>query len=70
MNQLRELDPVMRAGLPALERLLDRLADVMFDAEEARDVLLGDDASALRWVDPHLRNVYDEINQLMKRLCD
>ena len=59
-----------REVLPAHERVLDRLADLLFDADEVLDMLRADDAATVRWVEPHLQIVYDEVNGVMKRLCD
>jgi hypothetical protein len=56
--------------LPAHERVLDRLADLLFDADEVLDMLRADDAKSIRWLEPHLQIVYDELNGVMKKLCD
>ena len=54
----------------AHERVLDRLADLLFDADEVLDMLRAEDAVSIRWVEPHLQIVYDELNGVMKKLCD
>lgn len=59
-----------RDVLPAHERVLDRLADLLFDADEVLDMLRADDAVNVRWLEPHLQIVYDEVNGMMKKLCD
>lgn len=56
--------------LPLQERVLDRLADLMLGADEVLDMLAAGDAASMRWAEPHLRIVYDEINGVMKRICD
>lgn len=56
--------------LPTQERVVDRLADLMLGADEVLDMLRARDASQIRWLEPHVRGLYDEVNELMKRLCD
>jgi hypothetical protein len=58
------------AVIAAHERVLDRLADLLLDADEVLDMLRADDAVNVRWVEPHLQIVYDEVNDVMKKLCD
>ncbi len=57
-------------SLPADEPVLDRLADLLYETDELLDMLKGSDAMHMHSVEPAVRNVYDEINALMKRLCD
>lgn len=57
-------------SLPTQERVVDRLADLMLGADEVLNMLRARDAAQIRWVEPHVRNLYDEVNNLMKRLCD
>lgn len=56
--------------LPTQERVVDRLADLMLGADEVLEMLSARDAAQIRWVEPHVRGVYDQVNNLMKRLCD
>lgn len=58
------------AGIPAYERVLDRLANLLFDADDVLDMLKADDATSIRWIAPRVQNVYDEVNAVMKKLCD
>ena len=58
------------AHLPLHERVLDRLADLLIEAEELLDLLNRADARDLGWIEPHIRNVYDEVDAVMRRLCD
>lgn len=57
--------------MPVRERVVDRLADLMFDADDILE-MLGADAAAheLRWLEPNIRQLYDNVNTLMKSLCD
>lgn len=61
---------IQRARLPAHERVLDRLGDLLFDAEEAIEMLGGQDAVGIRWMEPKLRKVFEDVNEMMKRLSD
>jgi hypothetical protein len=47
-----------------------RLADLLFDAGEVLEMLRAENAMRLQWVGPHIQRVYDEVNDVMKELCD
>jgi len=59
--------------LPVQERVLDKLADILFASDEIID-MLSDDRRApdrdLRTVETSVRSVYHQINELMKRMVD
>lgn len=57
--------------LPFRERIVDQLAEVMLHTDDIL-VMLTTDAHAadLRWLEPNMRAVYDEVHTLMKSLCD
>jgi len=59
--------------LPLQERVLDKLADILFASDEIID-MLSDDRRApdrdLHTVETSVRSVYHQINELMKRLVD
>jgi hypothetical protein len=57
-------------GIPAHERVLDRLADLLFDADDVLAMLKADDARCVQWIEPHVLKVYDEVNEVMKKRCD
>lgn len=68
-----ELDATTAIHLPISERVLDRLADILF----ATDEILGMVREPERLPDPSMmavatsvQSVYDQINELMKRLSD
>ena len=68
-----DFDPVVTAQLPLSERVLDRLADIMFASDEILDMLgtqpfMADDTK--RDVETSVRRVYDQVNDLMKKLTD
>lgn len=67
------LDPVVAVQLPLSERVLDRLADIMFATDEILDMIgtqryRADDTT--RDVEQSVRHVYDHVNDLMKKLTD
>ena len=55
------------------ERVLDRLADIMFASDEVLDMLrtskrFPDDTT--REIEQSVRGVYNQVNDLMKKLTD
>lgn len=72
-NRTFDVEPLAlteNPSLPAHERVLDRLADLLFGTDELLDMLKAEDAMRIRWVERHLETVYDELNDVMKRLCN
>jgi len=68
-----EVDVLTEAILPLQERVIDKLADIMFAADMIRDMLEHDpfvSAHQLEIVGPAVQRVYDDMNTLMKRLTD
>lgn len=68
-----DFDPVVAVQLPLSERVLDRLADIMFASDEILDMLgtqrfMADDTR--REVETSVRRVYNQVNDLMKKLTD
>jgi hypothetical protein len=58
------------ASLPVREQVLDRLADLMLDADDILSVLDVDHAGDLRAIAGDIEEVFDRVNRLMQRLCD
>lgn len=59
--------------LPLSERVIDKLCDILYATDEIRDMIrvehrAGDDRMVQ--VDDTVRRVYDEVNELMKRIVD
>lgn len=59
--------------LPMSERVLDRLADILLATDEILDIVrveerLPDPITAS--VEDSMQRVYDQVNELMKRLAD
>src|SRR5436190_21046572 len=58
-------------SIPLRERLLDRMGDLLFCAEDLLDMLEGDDnRQSFEHCERPLRIAYDNINSLMQKLCD
>lgn len=59
--------------LPLSERVLDRLADILFATDEILDMIHMDEVlpdSTVLEVESSVRHVYDRVNELMKKLAD
>lgn len=68
-----EFDAVTAVHLPMSERVLDRLADILFATDDILDMIhveerLPDHAAVV--VEASVRLVYDQVNELMKQLAD
>jgi hypothetical protein len=66
-------DPVTAIQLPLSERVLDRLGDILFASDEILDMVatqyrVPDDSS--REIEACVRRVYNQVNDLMKKLTD
>lgn len=59
--------------LPISERVLDRLADILFATDEILDMIRVEerapDATTVA-VESSVQRVYDQVNELMKKLAD
>src|SRR5207248_4779803 len=68
-----EVDVLTESILPLQERVIDKLADIMFAADMVVDMLENDpfvSAHQLKLVGPAVKRVYDDMNKLMHRLTD
>jgi hypothetical protein len=68
-----EFDAVTAMHMPLNERVLDRLADILLASDEILDMLatgkrFPDDNS--RDVERSVRSVFDQVNDLMKKMTD
>jgi hypothetical protein len=68
-----DFDPVTAVHLPLSERVLDRLGDIMFASDEILDMVrtykrYPDDTA--KDIETQVRHVYNQINDLMKKLTD
>jgi hypothetical protein len=67
------IDATTAVHLPVSERVLDKLADILFATDEILDMVrvedrLPDETSAA--VEASVRRVYDQVNELMMKLAD
>jgi hypothetical protein len=68
-----EIDAMTAVHLPMSERVLDKLADILFATDEILDMIrveerLPDPTAVV--VGDSVQRVYDQINELMKKLAD
>lgn len=57
------------SNVPVRELVLDRLAELLLDADDILAILEGADAIALKDLVPRVRAIYDDVNGLMKGLA-
>jgi hypothetical protein len=58
------------AHLPVQERVADRLADVLFGVDDIVGLLSEESAASIRWMEPHVRKIFDDVDQLMRKVSD
>jgi len=67
------MDAMSAVHLPMSERVLDKLADILFATDEILDMIRVEerlpDATTVA-VESSVQSVYDQINELMKKLAD
>lgn len=73
-TDMMTVDLFTEQRLPLQERVVDKLADIMFASDMILDMLRheadGKSARHLKGVEPSVRRVYDQVNELMKQLTD
>jgi len=50
--------------------VVDALARILLETDGALTLLDDEDANRFRWLEPHLRTVFEEINSVMFRLTE
>ena len=71
--KLTDFDALTATHIPLTERMLDRLADMLYASDEILDMITMDPripASTTMEVEDCVRGVYNQINDLMKKLAD
>jgi len=73
-TDMMSVDIFTEQRLPLQERVVDKLADIMFASDMILDMLRHDpkvvSVRHLSSVEPSVRQVYDSVNELMKQLTD
>jgi len=73
-TDMMSVDVFTEQRLPLQERVVDKLADIMFASDMILDMLRHDprvvSVRHLSSVEPSVRQVYDSVNELMKQLTD
>jgi len=70
-TDMMSVDVFTEQRLPLQERVVDKLADIMFASDMILDMLRHDrEIGHLSSVEPSVRRVYDSVNELMKQLTD
>lgn len=68
-----EFDALSAVHLPMSERVLDKLADILFATDEILDMIRVEERvlhPTTVVVEASVQKVYDQVNELMKRLVD
>lgn len=69
-----EIDTTTAIHLPMSERVLDRLADILLATDEILGMVRPDEERmpdpSMASVETSIQSVYDQVNELMKRLSD
>jgi hypothetical protein len=73
-SDMMTVDLFTEQRLPLQERVVDKLADIMYASDMILDMLRHDrsvvSARHLSSIEPSVRRVYDQVNELMKQLTD
>jgi hypothetical protein len=71
-SDMMTVDLFTEQRMPLQERVVDKLADIMFASDMILDMLRHESKSGghLSSVEPSVRRVYDQVNALMKQLTD
>ena len=61
---------VLSPGASFHDVVVDALARILLEADDALMLLDEEEANQFLWLEPHLRKVFDEINSVMFRLTE
>ena len=70
---LTDYDAVDAPQMPISERLLDKLSDILLASDEILDMIATNPllpTDTTRSVEEQIKGVYDQVNELMKSMCD
>jgi hypothetical protein len=63
--------PLARQGRASVhDRLVEALAQALLATDEAIEILGEENADELRWIEPHLKIVFEELNSVMLQITD
>lgn len=68
-----EIDSTTAIHLPMSERVLDKLADILFATDEILGMVRGQERipdPSMASVERSVQSLYDQVNELMKKLSD
>ena len=68
-----EIDTTTAVHLPTSERVLDKLADILYATDEILGMVRKEERlpdSTTVFIEEEVQRVYDQVNDLMKRLAD
>jgi hypothetical protein len=61
---------VRQTGASLHDRMVDALSQILLETQDALNLVDDPGALSLRWIEPHLRNVFDEVNSVMLQITD
>jgi hypothetical protein len=61
---------VPRPGASLHERIVDALSRILLETHDALVIMDEPNAEALRWIEPHLQQVFDQVNSVMLQITD
>ena len=65
-----DIDDIVRdANLTLDERVADRLGDLLLDTDEILVLLTGRESEAMQVLEPRLRKIYDEIDEILRQVA-
>ena len=56
--------------MPVGERVLDRLSDLLYDADDVLAIVRGEEGSSVRWMESTVARIYEDVNSIMMKLAD
>lgn len=68
-----EIDSTTAIHLPMSERVLDKLADILFATDEILGMVRAQERmpdASMATVEKSVQSLYDQVNELMKKLSD
>jgi hypothetical protein len=68
MNERPEDAPHLITPIPPAVRVTDRLIDVLVLVHELLQDFQTEEANALRWAEPRVQRVYDDVDAVLRRL--